>query len=56
MTGFWPGALATGSFYSACGPTIHDIRRGKNDSDEIEVRCSLCRAVILVAGNQRLQR
>ena len=44
------GALAAGSFYSTCGPAIHDILR---DGDDVEVRCSPCRAVTLVAGKSK---
>ena len=44
------GALAAGSFYSTCGPAIHDIRR---DGDDVKVRCSPCRTVTLVAGKSK---
>ena len=44
------GALTAGSFYSTCGPAIHDILR---DGDAIEVGCSPCRAVTLVAGKSK---
>jgi hypothetical protein len=40
-------ALADGTFYSSCGPILHDVRR---DGDVVEVRCSPCRAVTLVSG------
>ena len=40
-------ALATGAFYGSNGPSIHGLDR---DGDEIEVRCSPCRAVTLVSG------
>lgn len=40
-------ALASGAFYGSSGPAIHDVER---DGDEVEVRCSPCRAVTLVSG------
>jgi hypothetical protein len=39
--------LAAGSFYSSCGPTLHDVRR---DGGLVEVRCSPCRTVTLLSG------
>jgi hypothetical protein len=40
-------ALAAGTFYSSCGPQLHEVRR---DTDAIEVRCSPARSVTLVSG------
>ena len=43
-------ALATGSFYSTCGPAIDRVER---DGDAVEVRCAPFRAVTLVAGKSK---
>jgi predicted metal-dependent phosphoesterase TrpH len=43
-------ALATGSFYSSTGPTIHEVRV---DDGAVEVRCSPSRRVTLCSRRQR---
>lgn len=40
-------ALREGACYGSAGPVIHDVVRS---GDDVEVRCSPCRAVTLVAG------
>jgi hypothetical protein len=40
-------ALREGSLYASAGPVLHDVRR---DGDTVEVRCSPCRSVTLVAS------
>jgi hypothetical protein len=39
--------LAAGTFYSSCGPILHDVRR---DGEVVEVHCSPCRTVTLMSG------
>jgi hypothetical protein len=40
-------ALRDGALYGSSGPAIHDVRR---DGEAVEVRCSPCRSITLVAG------
>ena len=43
-------ALHDGALYASSGPAIHDVRR---NGDTIEVRCSPCRSVTLVASKTK---
>jgi hypothetical protein len=43
-------ALARGTFYSSAGPRVFGVER---DGDAVEVACSPCRSVLLLAGRTR---